>query len=148
MNTISQFLIADHRRCDQFFAGAEASAKPDWASTLENFAQFHSALTHHFSMEETVLFPAFEQFTGNTMGPTRMMRMEHEQMLELCARMAAAMGTQDETEYSGVAETLLIMLQQHNLKEEQVLYPMSDQMLSGQVMALIERMQTVSDALS
>ena len=147
MNTISQFLTADHRRCDHFFAGAEAPVKPDWASIQENFTQFHSALIHHFFMEEKVLFPAFEQVTGNTMGPTRMMRMEHEQMLELCTRMAVAMGTQDETEYSGVAETLLILLQQHNIKEEQVLYPMSDQMLSGQMTELIGDMQAVPDTL-
>lgn len=148
MNTISQFLTADHRRCDLFFAGAEVSAKPEWASIQESFTQFSSALTHHFFMEEKVLFPAFEQVTGNTMGPTRMMRMEHEQMLELCARMAAALGAQDEMEYSGVAETLLILLQQHNIKEEQVLYPMSDQMLSGQVTELIGYMQTASSAQS
>ncbi|MDA8327355.1 MAG: hemerythrin domain-containing protein [Betaproteobacteria bacterium] len=148
MNTISQFLTADHRRCDHFFAGAEVSAKPDWVLIQENFSQFHSALTRHFSMEEKVLFPAFEQFTGNMMGPTRMMRMEHEQMLGLCARMVAAMRAQDETEYSGVAETLLILLQQHNIKEEQVLYPMSDQMLSGQVTELIGYMQTASSAQS
>ncbi len=44
-------------------------------------------------------------------------------------------------DYLGYAETLLIMMQQHNLKEENVLYPMCDQHLSSrstELLALLE----------
>ena len=34
-------------------------------------------------------------------------------------------------DYFGIAETLLIMMQQHNTKEENMLYPMCDQHLGG-----------------
>ncbi|TRZ68118.1 MAG: hemerythrin domain-containing protein, partial [Rhodocyclaceae bacterium] len=38
-----------------------------------------------------------------------------------------------------VAETLLILMQQHNMKEENILYPMCDQALAAQVEQLSER---------
>ena len=142
METISNYLASDHRQCDDYFAVAEEfAAKQDWPAATASFEQFHSAMAHHFEMEEQILFPAFERETGNTMGPTRMMRMEHEQMRELFTHMAAAVAAQDADEYAGLSETLLIMLQQHNLKEEQVLYPMSDQALGVRVPELLQQMK-------
>jgi iron-sulfur cluster repair protein YtfE (RIC family) len=42
---------------------------------------------------------------------------------------------------AGNAETLLIMMQQHNVKEENVLYPMCDQHLTAQVPTLLPALQ-------
>jgi iron-sulfur cluster repair protein YtfE (RIC family) len=52
-------------------------------------------MEQHFQKEEEVLFPAFEQSTGNTMGPTRVMRLEHQQMREALAEMAGALAAGD-----------------------------------------------------
>lgn len=144
METISNYLASDHRQCDDYFAAAEEfAAKGNWDAAKDSFEQFRSAMTHHFGMEEQLLFPAFERETGNTMGPTRMMRMEHEQMRELFTHMAAAVAARDANDYAGLSETLLIILQQHNLKEEQVLYPMSDQALGARVGELLQQMKGV-----
>ena len=142
METISNYLASDHRQCDDYFAMAEEfAAKQDWPATTANFEQFRSAMINHFGMEEQVLFPAFERETGNAMGPTRMMRMEHEQMRDLFTHMAVAVAVQDANEYAGLSETLLVMLQQHNLKEEQVLYLMVDQALGARVAELLQQMK-------
>ena len=53
---------------------------------------------------------------------------------------ALAAGNQDD--YLGIAETLLIMMQQHNMKEENVLYPMCDQHLPGEMPELLARLET------
>ena len=45
-------------------------------------------------------------------------------------------------ENSGIADTLLIMMQQHNMKEENILYPMCDQHLSNELAPLLERLET------
>jgi iron-sulfur cluster repair protein YtfE (RIC family) len=63
------------------------------------------------------------------------MRMEHSQMRELLAAGDAAVAAQDGENLAGVVETLLIMNQQHNLKEENVLYPMCDQLLGAEFVA-------------
>ena len=76
-----------------------------------------------------------------TMGPTAVMRSEHAQILELLEAAAEAIATHDADEYSGYAETLHIMTQQHNMKEENVLYPMCDQHLAAQSSALVAQMR-------
>ncbi len=131
MHSIREFLTDDHRRCDDVFADVEQAVNAgDWAIAAERFSAFSSAVLQHFSVEEGVLFPAFEQRTGMTMGPTQVMRGEHIQMRQLISSAAAAIAAKDADTYAGDAETLLIMMQQHNMKEENILYPMCDQHLA------------------
>lgn len=75
------------------------------------------------------MFPAFEQATGMTAGPTAMMRNEHEQMRAILDDMAAAIAANRFDRCLGQSGMLLMFMQQHNLKEENVLYPMADQAL-------------------
>ena len=66
-------------------------------------------------------------------GPTAVMRMEHKQIRGLLADMTQDIEAHNTEAYLGHSETLLILIQQHNAKEEQVLYPMAEQALgSGQ----------------
>lgn len=144
MDSINSYLAADHRHCDDLFAAAEEqAAKGSWDVATEGFSRLHGAMKRHFAMEEEVLFPAFEQATGNTAGPTQVMRSEHQQMRQVLERMAAAVEGRDGDAYSGLSETLLILMQQHNIKEEQILYPMSDRALGGEGEALVQRMEAV-----
>lgn len=145
MSTILDFLGNDHRACDDLFASAEtAAAQKDWARARDLFEQFRTALAHHLAMEEELLFPAFEDRTGMSAGPTQVMRMEHEQMRSLLQNMASAVEAANHGGYLGLSETLNMLMQQHNLKEENMLYPMSDQVLSGERDDLIRSMQTFS----
>lgn len=142
MHNIREFMADDHRRCDDVFADAEqAVADGDWVRADARFAQFRQAVLQHFAAEESLLFPAFEEKTGMTMGPTQVMRGEHVQMRELLEEGAAALAARDAEGYSGSSETLLIMMQQHNMKEENVLYPMCDQHLVDYVETLVPRLQ-------
>ena len=145
MSTILDFLGSDHRACDDLFASAEAAAaQKNWDSARTLFDRFQAAMAHHLSMEETVLFPAFEARTSNSMGPTQVMRMEHEQMRGLMRDMANAVAAGNQNAYLGLSETLNMLMQQHNLKEENMLYPMSDQVLSNSRDDLIRSMQTIA----
>jgi len=145
MDTILKFLGSDHRACDDLFASAEAAAaQKNWDSARTLFDQFQAAMAHHLTMEETVLFPAFEARTGMSEGPTQVMRMEHEQMRGLMQDMAGAFAAGDRNACLGLSETLNMLMQQHNLKEENMLYPMSDQVLSGNRDDLIRSMQAVA----
>ena len=146
MTSISTFLTPDHQHCDTLFATAEAAAgEGDWQAAKEAWARFQDALQHHFNMEEAVLFPAFESRTGMTQGPTQMMRMEHVQMRDLLDQMTDAAARQDTDAFLGDCETLLIIMQQHNMKEEQMLYPMADQVLAGEADSVVGRMRAVSE---
>jgi hemerythrin-like domain-containing protein len=145
MNTILDFLATDHRACDGIFAAAEAAvAGRQWEMAKQEFDRFTMAMDRHFAMEEEVLFPAFEAKTGNSMGPTQVMRMEHEQMRTLMHDMKTAVAAGKDTDYLGLSETLNMVMQQHNLKEENMLYPMSDRALAGDREAIIRSMDAVT----
>ena len=131
MTTIRTFMTDDHRRCDDFFAEAEqAIARKNPAAAKAAFGHFHVAMLAHFDSEEKTLFPTFEAKTGMRMGPTQMMRMEHTQMRALLDDAIDALEQGKTDDYLGLADTLLIMMQQHNMKEENILYPMCDARLA------------------
>ena len=145
MGSILDFMGSDHRACDELFATAEdAVAKSDWDHARDLFARFHAATLHHLAMEEEVLFPAFEARTGMRMGPTEVMRGEHVQMRDLLQEMASAVAAGNQGSFLGLSETLNMLMQQHNLKEENVLYPMTDQVLSSERDDLLRAMQAIS----
>jgi hemerythrin-like domain-containing protein len=133
MSLPTQILPAHHRHCDDLFVAAEESAqRGDWAAAAPAFERFNDQMKAHFEAEEGLLFPAFEAATGMSEGPTQMMRYEHEQMRSLLAQLAEACAAHDGEGYAGVAETLLMLMQQHNMKEENMLYPMCDRALGAE----------------
>lgn len=142
MITFTRYMSNDHHRCDELFAAAEDAVQgADWALAEAQHRNFLGAMQRHFAMEEEVLFPAFEEANGSSMGPTAVMRHEHEQMRALFEEMTQALAGQRTEDYLGATETLLILMQQHNAKEEQILYPLTDNLLAAQQEALLQRMQ-------
>jgi len=131
MELISSYMISHHRDCDAAFARAEkAAGAADWPGLEREAGGFFDEMERHIAAEEELLFPAFEERTGMAGGgPTAVMRMEHEQIRSLFADMRAAMDSRDTGQYLGAAQTLRGLLQQHNAKEENMMYPMLDQAL-------------------
>ncbi|MCC6334124.1 MAG: hemerythrin domain-containing protein [Myxococcales bacterium] len=132
MTTISELYAPHHRRCDEEFASAEAAAaEGQWDKATEATTRFCAMLEAHLGSEEGTLFPAFEGATGMVGGPTAMMRMEHQQMRGLLGQLEHACAGKDADAFAGAAETMLILMQQHNMKEENILYPMCDNAVTG-----------------
>jgi len=130
MSPLSEEMACDHGRCDLLFSAAESAAeKGQWIECATRTRAFSMALQRHFSLEEETLFPAFEARTGMTAGPTRVMRQEHEQMRTLVGELEHAAEHADQPAFEDLAETLLILMQQHNIKEESILYPMCEQLI-------------------
>lgn len=130
--SITAPLLQHHKHCDELFANAEeACANGDWAAGEKAFALLRHELETHFASEEDILFQAFEAATGMRSGPTEVMRQEHRQMTDLLNQMQGFLAARAGDDFGGAAETLLILMQQHNLKEENILYPMCDNALGG-----------------
>jgi len=143
MSTIKEFLAADHRKCDNFFALMEEKAMKSLSEAKEACEEFAKETERHFQMEERVMFAEFEAKTGMTEGPTAMMRHEHSQMRNLMKQMCEAIDADDKDKFFGLSETLMILLQQHNMKEEQMLYPMAQQHLSAESDRVVEMMKAM-----
>ena len=144
MSSIKDFMTQDHRDCDEMFAEMEDAVASKSDEALAKFEAFQDSLTNHFKMEEMVLFPQFEHASGMTQGPTQVMVMEHEQMRELLSKMEDAVQANDNDKFFGLSETLMILMQQHNMKEEQMLYTMIQQHLGDDADYIISRMRTVA----
>ena len=88
--------------------------------------------------------PTFETITGSSEGPTRVMRHEHDQVRGLLGKMAEAVENEDSDAYLSMAESMMILLQQHNMKEEQMLYAMCDRVIpQDQKEATLETMKSI-----
>ena len=99
-------------------------------------------MRRHLAIEEEILFPAFDSLSGmGGGGPTAMMRMEHQQMRGLLDQIAVAMESGDAQEALDIGDTLLMLIQQHNVKEEGMLYPMAENMLASQWADLAARIE-------
>lgn len=138
--SLSSLFSHHHRHCDEAFAAAEkAVTAGDWTTAEAAFDRFSTDLLAHFATEEEQLFPAFEAVTGMTAGPTAVMRHEHAQMHGLVAAARQALADRDKDAFLGEADTLLILMEQHNHKEESILYPMCDAQLADQSADLLNR---------
>ncbi|HJN77532.1 MAG TPA: hemerythrin domain-containing protein [Myxococcota bacterium] len=139
MADLFDYFKRDHERCDALWVAVESAEDADVASTFEAFS---GTMLRHLAMEEEVMFPAFEQATGMVGGgPTAVMRMEHEQMRGLLGGMKEAAAQGDTEAVLNLGDTLLMLIQQHNMKEEQILYPMADRVLSGHWPALAAELE-------
>ena len=135
MASISETLGEEHRRCDDLFTAAEGAVDAGaWEEAAARLAAFREALEAHLTLEEERLFPALEAAEPHAQGPTAVMRQEHRHMRALAEELGQALAARDRERYLGAAETLLVLMQQHNAKEEHVLYPMSDRLLGPETL--------------
>jgi len=126
--TVSDALAWDHDRLDALERHAFAArGRGDAAEAIRLFDAFARGLDRHIAFEEALLFPAFENATGHpaTAGPTAVMREEHRIIRALLAEIAAGM-RDPAASPEDRRRSLGWVLEEHNVKEEQILYPMTD----------------------
>lgn len=137
------FFTEDHRRCDSTWGELEEHVtRGDDAAAQKSWKAFHDQLLLHLKMEEEVLFPAFEAATGMTGGPTAVMRHEHVQMRRLLEHMAGAANGGDLQRVLDQGDTLLMLIQQHNAKEEAMLYPMTERALAARWSEIAQKLRS------
>jgi hemerythrin-like domain-containing protein len=128
---LETFFVQDHRRCDDAWAALEAAADDgDGPRTVAAWRAFLEAMQGNLRREEEVLFPAFEAATGMRQGPTVVMRMEHEQMRAVLEQMEGVARLGQWAQVIDHGDTLMMLVQQHNMKEEGVLLPMAHRSLA------------------
>jgi iron-sulfur cluster repair protein YtfE (RIC family) len=96
-------------------------------------------------VEDAILFPAFEA-GSDALGVTHIMRMEHEQMHELVDQLQAALDSGNPQSSAASLGLLSALIQQHNLKEEQMLYPLLERALQGKTDELVKRIKALPKA--
>ena len=135
-----------HQRCDDLFYRTETNiAQRNWKEAIDSFRSFQDVLRLHIRMEEKILLPAFEQTLDGCADPIAMLRSEHKQIIGIVNRMWDAIQCFDPAEYVLHAETLTLLMQQHALKEEEMLYPLLDRALASKRSKIISAMAEFLD---
>ncbi|MBA5687851.1 hemerythrin domain-containing protein [Rugamonas apoptosis] len=146
MHKVSNYLAHDHSRCDGLYADAVAHvAAHDWDQAAISFLEFAEAMRRHVEMEERVVYPAFEELLANTAAPTQSLHAEHHLLCEIMHRMGMAIQRRDVIEFSDHADTFRLITEQHNLKEEGILFPMFDKLLRPRYDELVHAMDDLRD---
>ncbi len=129
---VTDYLQEDHRRLDHIFNSFQEAFKEDrWDDALAHFKEFDLGLRRHIQAEEEVLFPLFEEKTGMVdAGPTFVMRMEHTDIRDFLEKIMNATEAEDREAAARATDMLVNTLADHNMKEEQILYPESDSFLT------------------
>jgi len=140
---LAAFFVQDHRDCDARWAELEQLLDhEDIDAARQVWRTFNDGMRRHMAMEEDILFPAFDARSGmGGGGPTAVMRMEHQQMRGLLDQIAAVMDSGELEDALDLGDTLLMLIQQHNIKEEGMLYPMAENMLAGEWAELAGRLE-------
>ena len=132
--TVGQVLEQDHHVIDEYFAvfarSLEAAANETGALDALALETGVRALRHHIYVEEEFHFPPLR--AGGLMGPLMVMLREHGELWGLLDRLQLEVA--DDAPTTDVFQTwghVSTLLDAHNMKEEQIIYPGGDQILDA-----------------
>ncbi|GLB60425.1 hemerythrin domain-containing protein [Cytobacillus sp. NCCP-133] len=114
----------------------ESPDKAAFNLLTEKVRSFIQALDPHSEREEGVLFRMMEQYLGKGTGPIAVMEYEHDQAKGyIKTYMEAAENTENMTgneiaHHAGLIKNAYYTLTQHFAKEENILFPMAENLLS------------------
>lgn len=130
IESVDAALEREHREIDQeieIFIAALASGSVD-AGPLRRAA---TALRRHIYLEEEFLFPALRD--AGLVAPIFVMLREHGQLWRTLDAIELELAlTPDVATLQILGKELVVQLQHHNPKEEQILYPQADMVLGQQ----------------
>jgi iron-sulfur cluster repair protein YtfE (RIC family) len=120
-------LESDHRAIDLILGDVEALiSEGELGLAAATFRDFQKRLDRHIAAEELVLFPVFEQVTACN-GPTSVMRSEHADFGRLMKEIRGLLEAEQPRDPLRLVQELARTLGSHNVKEERVLYPRTDE---------------------
>lgn len=130
--SITRLVAWEHDRLDGLLVEATRQVEAGQLQHAKSlFRPFDEGLRRHIRLEEEVLFPAFEARTGVGPGGSLLpMRTEHRSIEAQLTRMRTALEVGDAAEYGEGLNHLHSMLGPHHLREEHVLCPTMDDLLS------------------
>src|SRR3990172_922704 len=139
---VTSYLSWDHDRLDAILAEVCRRVEAGQLGEAEaGYREFLTGLRRHIRLEEELVFPLFEAKTGVTGGPTAVMRADHLEIERALGMMQDGLSQKDANGFREGLQFLRSVLPDHNAKEEHVLYPTTDRVLSAEERsAFVERL--------
>ena len=143
--SIADYFEQDHDRLDQLYRDYLQLKHVHFANAREKFISFKHGLERHITWEEEVLFPLFQRKTGIIEGPVAVMEDEHRQILNILEQINLRLQNNDFSS-NRFEHDLMVLLGGHNVKEENVLYPVLDHLLTQDEKAsLVQQMKIFAE---
>lgn len=144
--SVTRVMQEHHQLLDELLALTRVAAENEsFAQARQTLAWFRIEIDKHIRVEEQLLFPLLERATGSSGGSTSLRRAEHRHINAALDRidLALAEGVDIDEE---IIE-LMALLRAHDLKEEQMLHPLSERMVADdQQEALFEGANRLLDS--
>lgn len=112
----------------------------------EKVIAFIAELEPHSEREEGVLFPMMAKYIGNESGPIAVMEYEHDQakwniakFIELTENLTTSIEKETAQKLASYITTAYLILTDHFSKEENVLFPMAENILTDEEKEILEQ---------
>ncbi|MEC4723644.1 hemerythrin domain-containing protein [Noviherbaspirillum sp. CPCC 100848] len=124
MGTLFDKLLSDHGRCERHLEALSKSvADKDWNLAAQYCAHFSESFIGHIEEEESSFFSCLRQSVKGCDWFLDDLRMDHVRLKALLTRMLQAVHDKNAEGFYLHAESLLILMRDHSVKEEDILYP-------------------------
>lgn len=134
--SITSCLKSDHDRLDRLLEETvSVLERRDLRALRLRFPELARQLRDHMRFEEEFMFPIVERTLCNAEGPTCVMRRDHQEIEDRLAGMTAALYLGDLAAFRDEHLALTLSLENHNGREERVLYPAIDRILDDDARA-------------
>ncbi|WHY93400.1 hemerythrin domain-containing protein [Neobacillus cucumis] len=115
----------------------EKDIEQNFTVLITKVKEFKAELDPHSEREEGVLFPMMGAYIGTTSGPIAVMEYEHDQAkLKIAAFLEKAENDQissaEKKNLADLIKNAYLILTEHFSKEENVLFPMAERMLTDE----------------
>ncbi|MEH7012973.1 hemerythrin domain-containing protein [Neobacillus niacini] len=112
----------------------EDEIEKNFEELISKVNKFKEALDPHSEREEGVLFPMMGVYIGTTSGPIAVMEYEHDQakakIYEFLEKADSTQIVEEKKTSAELVKDAYYILTEHFAKEENVLFPMAERMLS------------------
>lgn len=126
-SAVGTVLEADHHRIDAHFANFARALAEDTVDAV-SFANAGAALRHHIYVEESLHFPPLRR--AGLLAPVLVMLREHGEIWRLLDALDEAIGSgTSAADLVADWQVLERALADHNVREENILYPAADRIL-------------------
>ena len=132
MNATIELLSKQHQEVLARLQAVESGFAACGANNaVEDFVGYlESDVAHHFALEEHALFPLLARHLSLTQGPLAVMNAEHTTFRELMRSLGTGLREGNIEQQHRCTQELIELLRAHIAKEDNVLFPMADRMLS------------------
>jgi iron-sulfur cluster repair protein YtfE (RIC family) len=128
--SITTMMTGEHRRMEGALGEAgrllAAGLVAEGRSVVD---RLDAEMRLHLQAEQELLFPVFEARAGIA-GPVAVMRREHRAIEALLESVLMALDRKEVASAQDRLRRLAVLLTDHHLKEERILYPKTDQVLT------------------